>query len=180
MRATFTKKSSDATKESKATGLVQSSANLKPSKAIYEKTFVSNNAVAKDESDDDDDTQAMGKMASSSEGDSSNWSAKDSIDLEIKAKREMERENNKKKRLSDKPLKLMIEKEIKKGELLKDDRQKLKAIVSKGKTKDYLYQADTEKVAKEIMDQDRMEAAGLDSSFNSGELDEELRDRVEG
>ena len=119
-------------------------------------------------------------MASSSEGDSSNWSAKDSIDLEIKATREMERENNKKKRLSDKPLKLMIEKEIKKGELLKDDRQKLKAIVSKGKTKDYLYKADTAKVAKEIMDQDRMEAAGLDSSFDSGELDEELRDRVEG
>jgi len=54
----------------------------------------------------------MGKIASNSEGDSSNWSAKDSIDLEIKATRKMERENNKKKRLSDKPRKLMIEKEI--------------------------------------------------------------------
>ena len=56
MRARFTNKSSDVTKESKATGLVQSSANVKPSKVTYENTFVSNNAVAKNESDDDDDT----------------------------------------------------------------------------------------------------------------------------
>jgi len=56
MRATFTNKSSDATKESKVTKLVQSSANVKPSKVTNEKTFISKNAVAKDESDNDDDT----------------------------------------------------------------------------------------------------------------------------
>ena len=46
---------------------------------------------------------------------SSNWSAKDSIDLEIKQMRRDDRKKNKKK--PDKPPKLMVEKELKKGEL---------------------------------------------------------------
>jgi hypothetical protein len=46
----------------------------------------------------------------------------------------------------------MIEKELKKGELLKDDRQKLKVIVSKGKTKENFYKADPDKVAQDIID----------------------------
>ena len=46
-----------------------------------------------------------------------------------------EERNQKKKRHSDKskPPKLMIEKELKKGELDKLERQKLKDIVNKGK-----------------------------------------------
>ena len=42
--------------------------------------------------------------------------------------------------------------------------------------------ANPDKVAQEIMDRDRFEAVGggLDSSFDSEEMDQELRDKVEG
>ena len=70
------------------------------------------------DSDDDDDV-------------SSGWSAKDSIDREIKEMRRLERKKAKKAKAPT----LMIEKELKKEELGATERQRLKEIVSKGKAR---------------------------------------------
>ena len=74
-----------------------------------------------------------GDSKDSDEDVSSGWSAHDSIDLEIKAMRRKERREERRKKKADKPVKLMIEKELKVGELDRGEKQKLKEIVSKGK-----------------------------------------------
>lgn len=107
---------------------------------------------------------------------SSDWSAKDSIDLEVKA---MHRQARKEKAASNP--KLAIEKELKKGELDVQERRKLKEITKKPGKKEYNSTSvqDAEKVAQDILKEGKYEdMGGLDSSIDSDEFDEELRDQV--
>lgn len=115
-------------------------------KATFLTTKTEENKEVKQEEKKEVEKEAMAALASSSDDDSSGWSAKDSIDEEIK--------QMKKGRFP----KLIVEDELKKGQLLIEDRQKLRAIVSKGKSKPTEVPSATvnaDKIAKEMLVEER-------------------------
>ena len=111
----------------------------------------------------------------------------------MKAMRKAERKEQRRaaKDKDNDPLpKLMVEKELKKGELGKEDRKKLQEIVKKPNKGSVLKKHEEEKinpkeadkVAREMLERDKYEEAvgGLDSSIDSEEFDREVRDQVDG